>query len=307
VGAAVGAAGLVLTTACNQLYDIEPTKLDMAVDTDGDRLFDAEDNCPTVANRDQVDFDGDEVGDACDNCPLYANTLQLNDGEPVAERDEVGDDCDPNPTAGIDCLVLIDRFADAASLTTNWELLGAGSDPPPTLEHAGDHIVFTPKGTNRPAFMLARHEGARLVGRFSVNAIGAWQPIGTYAEAMTAADVTDATRYLSCGLQRNSADSFATYVRFQITSTMSQISAGVVSGPSVRSELTVRLGVDRGVQDVARCGVKWGVADGVASTANPMTALPAGGAGILALNDAVQIRAVALYETRAACPAPIVR
>jgi uncharacterized repeat protein (TIGR03806 family) len=42
-------------------------------DDDGDRVDFSEDNCPTIANPDQLDSDGDGVGDACDNCVLVAN------------------------------------------------------------------------------------------------------------------------------------------------------------------------------------------------------------------------------------------
>lgn len=36
------------------------------LDTDGDGIPDATDNCPTVANKDQADLDADKIGDACD-------------------------------------------------------------------------------------------------------------------------------------------------------------------------------------------------------------------------------------------------
>jgi len=42
---------------------------DQPADVDGDGVPDTRDNCPTIANADQLDTDGDGIGDACDQCP----------------------------------------------------------------------------------------------------------------------------------------------------------------------------------------------------------------------------------------------
>ncbi len=47
-------------------------------DDDNDGVFDLVDNCLLTANSDQSDLDGDLLGDACDNCPMAANALQLD-------------------------------------------------------------------------------------------------------------------------------------------------------------------------------------------------------------------------------------
>jgi len=76
------------------VLSITPT---WAIDSDGDGVEDAVDNCPTVANLDQLDSDGEKIGDACDNCPGFGNVNQFdNDG------DGRGNGCDnchfvPNP------------------------------------------------------------------------------------------------------------------------------------------------------------------------------------------------------------------
>jgi hypothetical protein len=75
-------------------------------DSDGDGVPDTIDNCPTVANTNQLDSDDDGIGDACDsdsdpdsdgdgvpdsidNCPSVANTNQLD-----SDDDGIGDACD---------------------------------------------------------------------------------------------------------------------------------------------------------------------------------------------------------------------
>ncbi len=60
-------------------------------DFDGDGSEDDFDNCPFVANRDQLDGDGDTVGDSCDNAGALANPDQLD-----TDGDGIGDVADPD-------------------------------------------------------------------------------------------------------------------------------------------------------------------------------------------------------------------
>jgi hypothetical protein len=61
-------------------------------DTDGDKIVDVLDNCPSVYNPDQYDHDGDGVGDDCDTCVYTANP-----GQEDTDGDRIGDACDLCP------------------------------------------------------------------------------------------------------------------------------------------------------------------------------------------------------------------
>ncbi len=73
----------------NMKYENNPCAPVVPVDTDGDGVPDASDNCPSVANPDQADGDADGVGDLCDNCPTTFNPDQAD-----ADLDGIGDACD---------------------------------------------------------------------------------------------------------------------------------------------------------------------------------------------------------------------
>jgi hypothetical protein len=66
------------------------TGIPSAIDSDGDGIPDATDNCPKVFNpirpmdaNAQPDTDGDGVGDACDPCPLDAGTTTCSPVKPI--------------------------------------------------------------------------------------------------------------------------------------------------------------------------------------------------------------------------------
>ncbi|HEX4823303.1 MAG TPA: MopE-related protein [Candidatus Polarisedimenticolaceae bacterium] len=82
---------------CNGIDDNCNGQVDenaQGVDTDGDGIHNACDNCPTVSNATQTDSDGDHVGNACDNCVTVANASQLD-----SDGDGLGDACDNCPLA----------------------------------------------------------------------------------------------------------------------------------------------------------------------------------------------------------------
>lgn len=80
-------------------FTMVPVVVD-TTDTDGDGVGDTLDNCPLLANPEQLDSDGDGIGDSCDNCAQTPNPDQ-SDGD----GDGFGDACDncastPNPDQG---------------------------------------------------------------------------------------------------------------------------------------------------------------------------------------------------------------
>ena len=82
-------------TVLSDSFDlVQPVAIVAVIDSDGDGIPDALDNCPTVFNPDQRDLDGDGVGNVCDNCQTVANP-----GQEDSNHDGVGDACPPVPAS----------------------------------------------------------------------------------------------------------------------------------------------------------------------------------------------------------------
>jgi hypothetical protein len=93
--------GSSITTSPISPRLIMPNPEYQMVDRDDDGIPDARDNCPAVANSDQVDIDGSRVGDSCedfdrdgvmnaiDNCVNVPNQDQRDE-----DGDDIGDACD---------------------------------------------------------------------------------------------------------------------------------------------------------------------------------------------------------------------
>jgi hypothetical protein len=119
-----------------------------AADSDGDGVADPFDNCPALANPEQLDGDSDAVGDACDrsrdgdsvsddsdNCAGVSNPAQLD-----TDRDGFGNACDADYSN--------DLLVGAPDFLALGRAFGATLGNPrydPDLDANGDGVIGAPE------------------------------------------------------------------------------------------------------------------------------------------------------------------
>lgn len=86
----------LVAAGCNAVFNLaetQPAPDASDGDVDDDTVADGDDNCPALANVDQLDTDGDGFGDVCDGCPTTGDQVPLRD----EDRDGLLDACDNCP------------------------------------------------------------------------------------------------------------------------------------------------------------------------------------------------------------------
>ncbi len=128
------------------------------IDTDMDGIPDATDNCPTVANTNQLDTDNDGIGDACDpdidndgvpnatdNCPTVANM-----GQTDTDNDGIGDACDPDidNDGVLNAMDNCPTVANANQLDTDGDGIGDACDGDDDMDGVLDGVDNCPLVAN---------------------------------------------------------------------------------------------------------------------------------------------------------------
>lgn len=188
---------LLALVGCDAVFDLTrppdapldpdaPISCELATthDEDGDGVFDACDNCPTLANADQ------------------ANTLETEDGELA---DSVGDVCDPNPTRSGDTIVRAVMF-DKTSDTTTFQAQGQWL-------HQGDVYRYEPV-TSHTEQVLAVDSRAMPAPPFTIETnvrfvAGPIPPSATYFSAGIELFPDDETENVWCLIESDSASGAA--------------------------------------------------------------------------------------------------
>ncbi len=125
---------VVAFAGCNQVLGLdEPERTPgTIVDTDGDGVTDALDNCPQVANAEQLDSDGDRRGDTCDSCPL-ARPTRDRDGDGLDDACDscvLGPQIDDDGDGVMDACDLCPVTVTVRQVDSDGDLIGDECDAP---------------------------------------------------------------------------------------------------------------------------------------------------------------------------------
>jgi len=111
-------------------------------DSDGDGVLNANDNCPTTVNADQLDADGDSVGDICDSCANTPNGETVNTSG--CSQSQIDDDNDGVMNNLDTCL----DTPSGATVNVNGCSNGQLDDDNDSVQNSADICANSPTGEN---------------------------------------------------------------------------------------------------------------------------------------------------------------
>lgn len=162
-------------SGCVQVLGLDEPKTAPSVeDRDEDGVTDSRDNCPDVANADQLDGDGDRRGDACDQCPTKRNKGDRDqDGlDDACDSCLLGPEVDDDGDGIMDACDLCPATAIVVQRDEDGDLVGDQCDAPfDQLDNGSIRVLFDPLTSIDPSWSgggawtaLADHAGITPAG-----------------------------------------------------------------------------------------------------------------------------------------------